>query len=611
MVVEDPRDPLIPERSQQRRGNSGTGSKIFYGILAILILAAVVVGMVYLDRHFFKSTNRDEAAEPEPSKTAGLVSGQILNNSETLMVAGKEICHWEAEEPDKDFTVTLDGEAANITWKDEVIITGEPCNSTEGDVVLLVSKDEVLGCLYDNGQEMELRTIDEFKSVWTKTSGAINKTVATEPDDWTELYKMYDNWKKDMQNRTVEAPGVEGNLRRNLDIKTDVYVHLLIETKEGKNLYSDPESAVKYTAELLQMLSTDLYEPLGVKLHVSSVEVDTINFIENVPQAVSYLHTLESRDRPKGSHILLATTTRTIGHLAWPGGVYNGFSRAVAGGLDAKSFSNWDRYSVGRALAVLFGAQFSFDDDWESEFLYYYPEETMEKMEDDLHALSEQLKIIGQGYSLLAEDCPDEEDISISDGMALRHCMTLCDRLASCKGFSYSVDGGKCIPRKSICDLPKGYDAADTVFYARESLIHTPDDYIPKIGDCAAEQPLEAPITDVSVDRCAELCDEDSSCRGFSFQEGESCVLRASICDLPVGKCDRTKQPCFFQRTLCEDGLLDDDSTSCCDAECGMCGGDLCMENPAGARSCCMSHFRKVCDDPQDTECILRYNSAK
>lgn len=55
----------------------------------------------------------------------------------------------------------------------------------------------------------------------------------------------------------------------------------------------------------------------------------------------------------------------------------------------------------------------------------------------------------------------------------------------------------------------------------------------------------------------------------------------------------------------CDHGILDSKNWACCDASCGVCGGEGCSQRPGGPNKCCTTHIKQTCREAPPP-CIMR-----
>jgi len=168
-----------------------------------------------------------------------------------------------------------------------------------------------------------------------------------------------------------------------------------------------------------------------------------------------------------------------------------------------------------------------------------------------------------KGYLPFAGQCPDASENSEDSweehkGIEREACAKLCDKTKACRGFHMMrVDRDKhartcilefesyeqCKTRIGVCDPALG-----PCFYGSKDMYNVPQHYARLEEDCDA-QVLQT--SSKTLQHCAEDCDSNKECLGFSFKEQPtlSCKLKADTCDRPLGRgtCS-PKESCFFEK---------------------------------------------------------------
>jgi len=536
--------PLL-DRERESRGDSGSNNWLLAGIAAIVIVGGFIVGLYYLDTSLFEKNN-EEVTE------SFTLWDQIEHDYVNITVGGYDICKWyDLLRPANSFAL-LDGKVLNISWADESVVIGTLCGHPHTEVLLQVPQEgPPSGSMSLKDEDLVL---DETGKKWIKSKDVLNEFEAT-PSQWNQLYEMFHNYRQSIKDRIKDAPGVEGesvgsvpeNVRgRWLNQKhKKVFVHLILEIKDGKNAFSDATRAIKYASALVGIVSEDLFFDVNVDLTVGSIVLNSEMFLSGSASAVSYLHALEEHNKPHESHILMAMTTRDMGSLAWPGGMYNGRWRAIAGGLLGKNLCRNDRRQVAKAFMELFGSEFNTNTT---------VKQVLEEVNSNYHAMKSQFDVIASGYSMMSSDCKSAELQPSTNKTSLKQCEKNCGTHPACIGFSYAWVNETCTMRTDLCDdLLVSFDPSPQVFFSRDAYVDSPSGFYPFAGSCFENTKWKS-FEGVSQNHCAQLCKETKGCRGFSirtdkYSYSSTCILERGAyenCETSLGVCDPEVQWCYF-----------------------------------------------------------------
>jgi len=536
--------PLLPENARSSRTNSWVLTTIF----AFIFVVAIFVGLYFVDKHFFEDRGNVDNAE----KGSNLWS-QVYNVARNLTVGGYFVCDWSFQEF-PEIPATLDGKPFDLKLEDHFLVFGKLCKDEDVVVFLNVPKDRPPSGTFDLDDDRF--TLDESGTKWVEDPEPANDTDHSIPFDWGDAYERYISYIKRKEDRYHQAPGVEGDgdsvgqtrpNRRSLknSVKPEkVNIRLVLEIKEGKNDFKSPELAAKYAAAMILFLNIRIFQDIHIELRVSSIVLLSKEFISLDQSAGSYLeHLYGDYVMPLGSQILLGMTTRNLGSFGEPGGIYNGRSVAIAGGLYGHGFIDTDKQAVLEALFQLFGKDLDADLD----------QDTCDDLASDFRFLKKEFDVISSGYSMVWDQCDVPVVESFNDTDLVR-CKNKCDDNLLCTSFSFKwFNGtGTCNILEGACGhMETGFSFLSEVYFTRNAYGRSPKGYMPLAGECSS---FGEEREGIERQACVELCDKTKGCRGFTMRvdkdkHANTCTLTHEPyeqCGTRIGVCDPDFGPCFY-----------------------------------------------------------------
>jgi hypothetical protein len=137
---------------------------------------------------------------------------------------------------------------------------------------------------------------------------------------------------------------------------------------------------------------------------------------------------------------------------------------------------------------------------------------------------SQVVKDVTTPYKVHNSRKQNQKDISAwidtKDGMSINYCKDACDKLNNCKGVMEEISGGKCI-LKGLIETERFENDINANMYVKTDKIK---DYDSFYGVDTNTEPYEEIITN-DISKCANKCNEDPTCEGFSHREGK-CNLK-------------------------------------------------------------------------------------
>jgi len=128
--------------------------------------------------------------------------------------------------------------------------------------------------------------------------------------------------------------------------------------------------------------------------------------------------------------------------------------------------------------------------------------------------------IVAAEYVDRAEDCTGNNLKSLSTSMTLSDCGAACDDYPGCVGFSRSSDDF-CILKSKSCTVQ-----CNNGWTFHEKRL---DGYYSRYNDCTGHNMDEDAKKDVTLDKCALICNADKVCAGFSYAGG-ICIPKYKSC---------------------------------------------------------------------------------
>jgi hypothetical protein len=105
--------------------------------------------------------------------------------------------------------------------------------------------------------------------------------------------------------------------------------------------------------------------------------------------------------------------------------------------------------------------------------------------------------------------------ISNTEGTAKAHCMDACSKLNNCRGVLEHIGTGNCILQGRV-DVEHMPSDPETIMHVKQEKVKGYDEFYGMDTNVTAYSEIQAH----NVSKCAEACDADEACEGFSQQFG-------------------------------------------------------------------------------------------
>lgn len=138
-----------------------------------------------------------------------------------------------------------------------------------------------------------------------------------------------------------------------------------------------------------------------------------------------------------------------------------------------------------------------------------------------------------EGFEPLMGDCPGNNLLQLS-GLTTGECAEACLSKCTCKGFSMGMSdvsmgkSGECILKSDTCST---VTTSDYWRFFKHHAVSCSGSFEQTVnGDCSGNDIPGASYKPVTLQKCAEYCNSNRDCNGFSLGAGGECILKDDIC---------------------------------------------------------------------------------